>query len=220
MQHFQETIISKTILKRNFIFPTTSRGFERAVRRGQSMLILPDQMNEKEINDFVYTTMCSFGTHTHDKSITRRCHKNPKGINQCALTKPSYIIVKTKPIHLLGLMKPQAMTSEKVTISCEVSDKLQNHQSAIDFLPMTQHETLFRNNDPRLIAYEPKHSMILLLPEQRENATKFWIICQCNISRTMNNIANISDISSENNICKERQKSIIQMETSNFWKVI
>ncbi len=38
-------------------------------------------------------------------------------MNQCALTKPSDIIDKTKSIQHIDHTKPQAMTSEKVTIS-------------------------------------------------------------------------------------------------------
>ena len=136
------------------------------------MLTQPDPTNGKEFNDFVHTSICSFGIHTHDKSITGRCHKPPKGINQCALTKPSGLIDKTKPIQLIDLTTPQVMASEKVTISYEVTDKLQNLQSAIDALPMTQQVgPLFCNIDPRLNVNDSKCPMTLPFPHQTENAT-------------------------------------------------
>ena len=71
----------------------------------------------KKFNDCVHTSICSFGIHTCDKSITGRCHKPPRGMNQCALTKPSGITDKTKSIQLIDHTKPQAMTSEQETIS-------------------------------------------------------------------------------------------------------
>ena len=39
--------MSKTLLKKNCNFPTSSRAFENTVRRGQAMLTPPDPMNEK-----------------------------------------------------------------------------------------------------------------------------------------------------------------------------
>jgi len=146
--------VKNLIEKELQFYPTASRAYEKTVRRGRAMLTPPDPMNETEFNDFVQTSICSLGIHTHDKSITGICHKPPKGINQCALTKPSGLMDKSKPLQIIDLTKPQAMTSEKVTISYEVSDKIQNRQSAIDDLPMTQQVgPLFRNNDPRSIVY-------------------------------------------------------------------
>lgn len=86
------------------------------------MLTLPDPLNEKEFNDFIHSSICSFGIPTHDKIMTGRCHNPPKGINQCALTKPSGLLEK-KPTQIIDLTKPEAIASPKVMISYEVSDK-------------------------------------------------------------------------------------------------
>ena len=88
-------------------YPTNTCVFERSIQRGRAMLTPPDPMCQKEFNDFVYTSICSFGIHTHDNSISGRFHKPPKGIKQCALTKPSGIVDKTKPVQLIDLTMPQ-----------------------------------------------------------------------------------------------------------------
>jgi len=48
-------------------------------------------------------------------------------IHHCSLSKASGLLDKTKPVQLIALTMPQVMAPEKVTISYEVSDKLQNH---------------------------------------------------------------------------------------------
>ena len=62
--------------------------------------------------------------------------------------------------------------------------------------------------------------MILPLPAQIENETKEWIFCQLNIATTMNNIVHKTNISIDNNICNERKRSIIQIQTSMVQKLI
>ena len=77
------------------------------------MLIPPDPMNEDEFNNFVHTFICSFGIHTQDKYTIGRCHKPPKGITRCALTKPSGLADQTKPVQLIDLTLPQTKPYEK-----------------------------------------------------------------------------------------------------------
>ena len=50
-------------------YPTTTCIFERSIQRGRAMLTPPDPMCQKEFNDFVHTSICSFGIHTQDKSV-------------------------------------------------------------------------------------------------------------------------------------------------------
>ena len=56
-------------------YPTNMCVFERSIQGGRVMLTPPDPMCQKEFNDYVYTSICSFGIHTHDNSISGRCHK-------------------------------------------------------------------------------------------------------------------------------------------------
>ncbi len=124
------------------------------------MLTPPDPMRQKEFKDFVYMSINSFHIHIDDK-ISGRCHKHPRGIKQCAHTKSSSIVDKTKPVQLLHLTMPQTMPSENITNTYDAKENIQNCQSAINSLPITQQvHPLFCKNDPRLIVYEPKHPMI------------------------------------------------------------
>ena len=141
------------------------------------MLVPPDPLIENEYNNFVHTSICSFGIHTHDKYTTGRCHKPPKGITRCALTKPSGLIDQTKPVQLIDLTSQQQNPSEKVIIVYQASEEIQSRKSAIDSLSLTNCVgPEFRENDPRLIVYEPKRSLLQFLPKQEDNATLQWII--------------------------------------------
>ena len=77
------------------------------------MLVPPDPLIEDEFNNFVHTSICSFGIHTHDKYTTGRCHKPPKGITCCALTKPSGLIDQTKPVQLIELTSQQKIHQKR-----------------------------------------------------------------------------------------------------------
>jgi len=86
---------------------------------------------------------------------------------------------QTKPEQLIGLTLPQTKPSEKVTITYKVSEEIQSQKSAIKAIPPENRVSdPFRENDPRLIVYEPKRPLLSSLPEQGENATKKWIISQ------------------------------------------
>jgi hypothetical protein len=76
--------VQDLIAKELQFYPATSSTFENTVRRGIAVSTPPAPIHKKEFNDFVHTTICSFGIHAHDKNITGDCHKPPKGINQCA----------------------------------------------------------------------------------------------------------------------------------------
>ena len=72
----------------------------------------------------------------------------------------SGIVDNTKPVQLIDLTMPQTKPSENKT-TYEVSENIQNCQSAIHSLSITQQVSpLFRKNDPRLIVYEPKCPLI------------------------------------------------------------
>ena len=90
---------------------------------------------------------------------------------------------------------PQTKASEKITITYEVSENIQNHQSAINSLSITQQVSpLFHKNDPKLIVYEPKHPLIKALEDQSKDATKEWIIFQLTQAMTMIDSVNKSNL--------------------------
>ena len=110
-------------------YPTNTNHYEKVVRRGRAMLVCPDPTNKAEFDDFVHTSICSFGIHSHDRSIAGRCHKPPKGINQCSLSKPSGLVETTKPVQLLDYTAPSTLVpKEKATIMYEVTDKIQSRE--------------------------------------------------------------------------------------------
>ena len=94
----REYHIKDLIEKELPFYPTKSNFFQKSIQRGRVMLIPPNPKETIEFDDYVHTSVCSFGIHTHDKNISGRCHKPPKGITRCALTKPSGLTEKTKPI--------------------------------------------------------------------------------------------------------------------------
>ena len=173
----REYHVKDLIEKELLFYPTKTNSFNKTIRRGRAMLIPPNPLNEEEFDDFVHTSICSFGIHSHDKFVTGRCHKPPKGITRCALTKPSGLIDRTKPVQLIDTTPLQTKPSEKVTISYIVSEQIQDRKSAIDSIPAKNRVgPTFRENDPRLIVYEPKRPPLEPLPRQTDNATKQWII--------------------------------------------
>ena len=66
----------------------------------------------------------------HEKYVTGRCHKHPKGTTHCSLTKTSSFIDCTKPVQLIDVILPQKPT-EKVTITYEMDEEIQSQKSAI-----------------------------------------------------------------------------------------
>jgi len=161
------------------------------------MLMTPDPSNEDKFDDFVHTSICSFGIHTHNKTITGRCHKPPKGITCCYLTKPSGLIDCTKPVQHIDITPLQINPSQTVTITYEVSEEVQSRKSALEsILPENQVGPTIRENDPRLIVYEPKRPQLPPLPKQEEFATKYWIISQLSHAMMPNKSKNNHTISS------------------------
>ncbi len=77
------------------------------------MLMPPDPTTQDEFDGYVHSCICAFGIHTHDKSITGRCHKPPTGIYRCSLSKPSGLVNSTKPIQLVNVTDPQTKPSKK-----------------------------------------------------------------------------------------------------------
>jgi len=71
----------------------------------------PDPSSEDKCDHFVHTSICLFGMHTYDKTITGRCHKPPKGITRCSLTKPSGLIDQIKPVQLIDITPLQINSS-------------------------------------------------------------------------------------------------------------
>ena len=89
---------------------------------------------------------------------------------------------------------PQTKPSENKT-TYEVSENIQNCQSAIHSLSITQQVSpLFQENNPRLIVYEPKCPLIRPLEDQSKDATKEWIIFQLTQAMTMIDIVNKGNI--------------------------
>jgi hypothetical protein len=142
------------------------------------MFMPPDPTDIQKIKDFVNTSICSFNIHSHDKFITGRCHKPPTGLYRCSLTKPSGLVNETKPVQLIDLTPAVSKPSEKVTIKYEVRETdFQSHKEAISsILPQHQVSPLFRENDPRLIVYEPERPPIKPLPALTAKSTKTSVI--------------------------------------------
>jgi hypothetical protein len=159
------------------LFSTKTIPHQRTIRRGRMMMIPPDPKEVEKYNDYTNTAITSVGIHYHEKDITGRCHKPPKGITRCSLSKPSRLIDRTKPVQLIDCTLPKATPSEKIEIQYTINTKMQDRQDAINSLPPEQQVgPEFKEIDPRLIVYEPKRPAIDILPEQDEDSTKEWII--------------------------------------------
>ena len=101
---------------------------------------------------------------------------------------------------------PQTKPSENITITYEVSETTQNHQSAISTLSTTQQVSpLYCKNDPRLIVYEPKHPLTKPLQDQSKDATKEWIIFKFTQAMTMIDIVNKRNMVNNNSISQDRE---------------
>jgi hypothetical protein len=148
----------------------------------------PDPLNDSAaFDDFVHSSICSFGIHSHDKSMTSRCHKPPKGLMRCALSKPSGIVEQTMPVQLVDTTQPPKKHTEKITINYQVRhySEIQTRMEAIQNLPpRLQVGPLFRQNDQRLIVYEPKRPALTPLPELQEDSNKKWVLA--NLMAAMN----------------------------------
>jgi len=107
------------------------------------------------------------------------------------------LIDRTKPVQLIDITPLQINSSQKVTITYEVSKEIQSRKSALEsILPKNQVGPTFRKNGPRLIVYKPKRPQLPPLPKQEEFATKYWIISQLSHAMMPNKSKNNHTISS------------------------
>jgi hypothetical protein len=148
----------KDLIERELPFyPTKGITYDKTIRRGRMMIVPPDPKDIKAFNDYFNTTIIAIGIHSHNKRITGRCHKPPKGLTHCSLTKPSGLIDKTKAIQLIDITKPPSKPSEKVVIDYIATDEIQpRHIAEKSIPPQNRIGPMFPEVDPRLIVYQPK----------------------------------------------------------------
>jgi hypothetical protein len=129
----------KYLIEKELPFYSTKRSpFTTVYRRPRAMLMPPDPLNDSAaFDDFVHSSICSFGIHSHDKSVTSRCHKPPKGLMRCALSKPSGIVEQTMPVQLVDTTQPPKNHTEKITINYQVRhhSEIQTRMESIQNLP-------------------------------------------------------------------------------------
>jgi hypothetical protein len=170
----------KHLLKKELPFyPTADHSFKKLIRQGRAMLMPPDPSDEHQFQNFVYTSISSFGIHSHDRFRSGRCRKGKKGLTRCALSKPSGLVDSTMPVQLIDITPTKTSSTQKVNISYEVAFDIESRTKALQQIPSKfKVGPLFCERDPRLIVFEIQRPSLIPLPELTEQSDKNWIIFQ------------------------------------------
>ena len=117
-------------------------------RHGKAMLISPDPLKQPdEFKAHVNTTVCYCGIHSHDSHRSGTCHKSPKGIDGCRLTRPLDTMECTKPVELIDTTTIEKQKQDK--LSYTIRERICSREPKDRLFPLNDNKT-----DPRLVVWE------------------------------------------------------------------